>query len=243
MPNYEDYEQITDTLGWLDSSVQYKFVTRLASKDKNGNKDSFHKEYTYRSNYNNIDMVTSIKRSFDSFIVIDNFKDKDIYIQIRAQNMIMLQNILNQMVGYLFDEKLWGIKNKTLIIKGKPSPLYMQQLPMSKWISFELIVIEYNGEFDKGIRIVLSDESKYVDVRIDVFMGFVYIMNTFNMYLASMSHINYLQRPPFGTNMITFDNPPRNYNKVGEEGIETKAIRTIEQSKPKSFFDKINKIS
>lgn len=246
MPSYENYDQLTDVMGWLDPTVIYKFVTKLASKDQNGNRNPFHKEYTYRSNYNDMEFVTSIKRSFDSYIVIENAKDKDIYIQIRAQNMIMLQHTLNQIVGYLFDDKLWGIKDKRLIIKGKPVPLYMQNLPMGKWLSFELITFEINGLFDKGVRITLSDQSKYVDVRIDVFMEFVYRMLTFDMYMASMAQINYLQRPPFGTNMVTFDNPPKyvNNNTPGEESVEAKTGRKVEPPKPqRSFFSKVDDIS
>lgn len=245
MPNYENYEQLVDIIGWLDQSVIYKFITRLATKDQNGNRNPFHKEYTYRSGYNDMEFVTSIKRSFDSYLVIENIKDKDVYIQIRAQNMIMFQHTLNQMSRYLFDDKLWGIKDKRLIIKGKPEPMYMQNLPMGKWLSFELIIFEYNGQFDKGVRITLSDSSKYVDVRIDTFMGLVYQMGSFDMYMASMAQINYLQRPPFGTNMVTFDDPPKYANNVpGDGDVQGKSGRKVEPPKPqRSFFSKVENIS
>lgn len=242
MPEFENYELLTDMLGWLDSSVQYKFVTRFATKNRDGNRESFHKEYTYKSNYNNIDMLTSIKRSFDSYILIEGAKGSDIYIQIRSQNMIMLQNVLGQMVSLVFDERFWAIKNKMLVLKGKPAPIYIQQLPMSKWLSFELIVMEYNGQFDKGIRIIPSDESKYIDVRIDSFMGFVYTINTFSMYSASVAHINYLQRPPFGTNMITFDNSSNDYSNRVVADVSGKNGRFVDAKPQKSFFDKVDKL-
>jgi hypothetical protein len=41
MPTFEDYDTISDTIDWLGQSVQYKFVTKLSSKDKNGNRTSF----------------------------------------------------------------------------------------------------------------------------------------------------------------------------------------------------------
>jgi hypothetical protein len=241
MPTFEDYDTISDTIDWLGQSVQYKFVTKLSSKDKNGNRTSFHREYAYSSTYNDTEMAYSIKRSFDYYVTLESI-DKSTYIQIRQQNMIMMQNILNQVVSWLFNESYWAVKNKILVLKGKPKPLIMNYLPMNKWLSFELIVIEYNNQFDKGIRICLSDESIYVDVRIDNFMGFVYYMNTLNMYQCALSIVNYLQRPSFGTNMVTFDNQSNRTNNFEGE-VYSKGSRTIEPAKQqRSFFSKVDKL-
>lgn len=249
MPRFIDYDQITDMIGWLGPTAQYGFITKLAFKDRDGNRDSFHKEYTYKTGvYNDVDSVSSIKRSFDYYMVIEGTKDRSIYIQIRQQNMIMLQSIIGEISRCLYDTNMWAIKNKTLIIKGNPQPLVMQNLPMGKWMSFELIVMEYNGEFNKGVRICLSDESVYTDVGIDQFMGFAYYVNTLNMYMVALEHLNYIQRPPFGTNIVIFDDPPKKYNGYnnapGEGSVEGKSNRTIETPKQqRSFFSKINKVS
>jgi len=249
MPRFEDYDMISDFIDWLGQSAQCKFVVKLAKKDKDGNREGFHKEYTYRSSYNNVELVSSIRRSFDYYLTIEGVTGNDIYIQIRPHNMIMLQNVLNQISGYLFDSSLWAIKNKILVIKGKPQPLVINHLPMDKWMTFEIIVIEYNGQFDKGVRIGFPND-QYTDVRIDQFMGFLYFINTFNMYQAACTLINYIQRPDFGTNMITIDNTYRsgNYNPNYEGEVYAKGNRTIEPQIPKpqkSFFtnNKIDKLS
>lgn len=245
MLTYEDYEMLSDFIGWLGSPFQYKFVVKLAKKDKNGNRDGFHKEYMYKSNYNSVDMICSIKRSFDYYITIEN--NNGVYIQIRPQNMIMLQNIANQISGYLFNEAYWAIKSKKLVIKGKPQPLFIYNLPMGKWMSFEIIVIEYNGEFDKGVRIAFSDGNQFTDVRIDTFMEFLYFINSFNMYQAALEIVNYLGRPAFGTNMVTFEDRPEQYNRGNNPNYEgdayAKGSRVIEPKQQRSFFSKVDKLT
>lgn len=242
MPQFIDYDMITDSVYWLNQTVILKFIVKLASKNKEGNRNSFHNEYMYGSNYNNVSQAASIKRSFDYYLTLDNIHNKDMYIQIRPQNIIMLQNVLNQIVNQLFDESLWGIKNKRLIIKGQPQPLFINNLPMEKWLSLQIIVIEYNNQFDKGVRLTLSDESQYIDMTIDNFMGLVYTINSMNLYQCALSVVNYLQRPQFGTNMIIFDNDKQ--SKPSYEGdAYAKNNRTIQQAKQqKSFFDKVDKL-
>lgn len=241
MLKFENYDMLSDHIDWLGMGVQYKFVIKLANKDRNGNRNSFHKEYQYTSSYVDMDMSTSIVRSFDYYVTIEN-KQEGVYIQIRQSNLIMVQTILSQMTDYLFNETYWGVKDKKLVIKGRPQPVYIQNLPMGKWLSFELIVIEYEGTYDKGIRLTLSDESHYVDIRIDNFMGFVSFMSTLNMYQSALLGINYLQRPPYGTNMITYDNNNNSNSYVSKDGgVVGKTNRTI-PTKPKSFFDKIDKL-
>lgn len=246
MPTFEDYDMISDIIGWLGQSVCYKFVVKLGSRDKDGNRNPFHKEYTYNSTYSNVEKVTSIRRSFDYYLTIENTY-KNVYIQIRQQNMIMIQSVLSQVSGLLFDENYWAIKSKKLVVKNKPQPIFVQNLPMGKWLSFELIVIEYEGQYDKGIRIMLSDESEYLDIRIDAFMGFVYFMNCLNMYQSALSIVNYLQRPVFGTNLVEFDNNTSNYNnsRYNNDGeVYTKGNRTIgDKTRKKSFFDRVDDIT
>jgi len=246
MLNFEDYDMVSDLIDWLGHSIQYKFIVKLASKEKDGTRSSFHREYSYKSSYSDVDMVNSIKRSFDYYITLESL-NKETYIQIRPQNMIMIQNVLNQVYMWLMNDSLWAIKNKALVVKGKPAPLVISNLPMGKWISFELISIEYNGQYDKGVRIGLSDESQYTDVRIDQFMGFVYFMSSINMYQAALEIINYVQRPAFGTNMVTFDNNQGTYNKpsnYNEGDAYARGNRTIvPPTQQKSFFDKVKSIS
>jgi hypothetical protein len=237
---FENYDQISDIIDWLGKSVRYKFVTKLAGKDKDGNRNSFHKEYSYRSQYVDTSMSCSVVRSFEYYVQIESLYDRNIYIQIRPNNMIMIQNVLNQMTNLLFDENYWIIKNKKLNIKGKPNPIVIHNLPFGKWLSFELIVIEWDNQFDKGIRISLSDDSAYTDIRIDQFMGFVYFMNSLNMYQCALELLNYIQRPEFGTNLVSYDTD-RNPNIINNEEIQAKN-RTIQNKQQRSFFDKISNI-
>jgi hypothetical protein len=67
-------------------------------------------------------------------------------------------------------------------------------------------------------------------------------MNTLNMYQCALSIVNYLQRPSFGTNMVTFDNQSNRTNNFEGE-VYSKGSRTIEPAKQqRSFFSKVDKL-
>ena len=237
-----DYDAISDRIFWLASNISLNFTVKLGKKDKEGNRLHYHKEIEYASNYLNTNSVISIKRSFDYFFTIESTDNKSIYIQIRLENMIMLQNVLQEVLNSLFDQSRWSIKNKRLVTIGNFAPSVLPGLPMNKWLSFEPIVYEYNsGEFNKGVRITLSDYNLYIDIDIDKFMGLVYLINSFNMYQAASTMINYLHWNEYGTNLVQFA-PDTNEQNEGLSGA-MKANRTIPKPKQtKSFFDIKNEL-
>ena len=238
MPNFIDYDSIADRICYFDNYV-LSFVVRLAKKDKDGNRSHYHKEFQYNAPYLNTSQVIAIKRQYDYYYTIERFnleggEDKN-YIQIRAMNIIMLQNILNNMTTILFNDSNWAIKNKRLILKGQFEPLVLTNLPMDKWISFTPIVYEsIDGMFSKGVRMILSDSSQICDMTIDKFMEFTYYITSIPMTVAAQTLLNYLPME-MGTNLVTFDSPyiqQQNENKK-YEGV--KAPNRI------SYFDKNNK--
>lgn len=234
MPQFIDYDTISDKLYFLGNSIYLNFVVKLSKKDKEGNRKHYHSEYEYNSSYLNTRHGYTIKRDFDYYFTIENHS-LGIYIQIRMENMLRLQTVLKHVASILMEEKIWAIKNAKLILKGTIEPIQIP-LPMDKWISFEPTVIQYdNGQFAKGVRITYSQVDLFSDINIDQYMGLTYLLSTFNMYQSAISLINYLGWNDYGTNLITFINDQNNDEAINS-GVSSPTGRTV-QKKQKSFFD------
>lgn len=231
--NFIDYDAISDKILWFDNNFSLSFTVKLTRKDKNGNRSHFHREYVYSSQYINSDQSISIKRNYDYFLSIEDIK-RTTYIQIRVNDMIMLKMIITNIVTQLTDESLWAIKGNKLIKKNTgQQPLMLSNLVMNKWISFECIpLLDFENRWSKGVRMTLSDQSIFVDMTIDTFMGFAYIIDSFNMVQQSAIMVNYINSPGvYGANRSNIEETAEQIN--GFSGKQ----RTI-QSSNKSFFDK-----
>lgn len=186
------YDNISDKIYWLGKDVTLSFVVKLSKKDDDGNRMHFHNEYIYDSKYINTQYGVSIKRQYDFYLAIES-NQMDVFVQIRMQNIIILRSILSDMVKILTNDKYWLYKDGKYNLKGGIKPLVHNGLPMNKWLSFQPIsIINMNEEPKKGVRITLSDDSKFVDVTMDQFLGFVYIINSIDMLGYAATLVNYI---------------------------------------------------
>lgn len=245
---YMEYDSIIDDIYNLGKGLFLRMCVKLSNKDKNGNRNYFHKEYRYPSKYIDQSYNRTIKRSYDYYLLLEkkSYADNDIdcYIQIRPNNMIFIQSMLNSGINWLMDDKLYKVKDRRLIIINKPNMVKSIGLPMGLWLGIEPCVIYYenNDTYDKGIRLFLSSEDKFIDISGDSFFGLVYTLSTFNMYECSINLLNYLEKPEMGTNLLTFENESFINNEI-EDGVQSKHGRKMNIKKGKSFFDKIDELS
>ena len=235
MPSFIDYDSVGDKLYFLSEGTYLTFTVKLSKKDKDGCRNHYHKEYMYPSNqYLDKSTGVTIKRDFDYYLAIEN-KKEEIFIQIRMENMIGLNMILQNLVQILLNDNVWAVKNNRLVLKGNINPMSID-LPLDKWLSFEPLVLEYEQGFSKGVRIILSQNDKFVDLDIDKFMGLVYLLSNFNMYQSALSIVNYLNWREYGTNLVTFSDGSSNMNEGSIKSPNGRKIPTKAQ-KQKSFFD------
>ena len=233
--NFIDYDSISDKILWFDNNFSLSFTVKLARKDKSGNRNHFHKEFIYPSQYLDIDQSVALKRNYDYFLTIEDLK-KTVYIQIRINDMIMLKMIINSIISQLTDDSIRVIKDNRLMKKNTgQQPLVLPNLVMNKWISFECIpILDYEGAWSKGVRITLSDQSVFIDMTIDNFMGFAYVIDSFNMVQQAAIMVNYLNSSEIhGINRMAINNDISSEQTNGFQGKQ----RTV-QSANKSFFEK-----
>ena len=236
---YLDYDKISDDLCWLGNKCIVRMVVKLASKNKDGNRNHFHREYKYQSSYNDKREALTIRRSFNYYISIDNLDTKD-SILITVNDILLLRAQVNQVFNWFYD-KTFAMKNNKMIILEKKKPVVIDGLMGGKYLMFEpIIYTDFNEEQSKGIRITLGNPNTFTDVPVTVFAGFMYLMNSVDMYTAAQNLINYIGHPAFGTNLYTFE---KSEYVSGEQQVNNVIKeRTIEPKKKqqKSYFDSLD---
>lgn len=247
MPQYIDYEGLTDTVYSLSSNIKLNFTVKLAVPDKIGNRSFIaHKEFEFYGNkYTNKPKVISLKREFDYYLYFSDFSDKDLFVQIRLENMIIVQAVVQTLVNYFLDDSNWGVVKNRLTIKKKINPMTVD-LFMDKWISFEPIVILNDETMTeaKGLRLYLSSDDKYVDLTFNKFMGLAYTLISMNMYQSAITMLNYFDEKKCGSNFVTFNPQPQYQEIKEEERNESEGLSSsFKDRKPikktsKSYFDK-----
>lgn len=251
---FDKYEKISDDLCILGNNAILRFNVSLARKSEDGTRTSFHKEYQYNSDkYINCSDLVTIRRSFDYFISIENFKAVDgvkEFIMITIQDIMYVRSQLKMAIKWYMDEQfanLFAKKDNKVIMCGKVEPIYITGLPMDKQIILEPIAV--NTEDNKhyiGLRMYLGTANNYIDMSVDRFMGFAYLLDSINMYESAQILLNYLQRPQLGTNLYSFSYSNTSFKgePTENEFISSKNNnRTIQnKNRQKSFFSKSDEL-
>ena len=206
-----DYEKLSDDILFLGNNVVLRLNVGLGrTNNKNNERVSAHKEYMYASNkYIDADRLITLRRSFDYYLTLENSNMREASVMIRVQDILLLRAKINEALMW-FDNGTFAIKNKSLYIVRTPQPIIMSGFPDNKIIKFEPIVIQWDETQlqQQGIRMTFGIEDCYVDIPIDKFYGFVYIISTINMFESGQLLLNYLGRPEYGSNMMSFEETP-----------------------------------
>lgn len=216
-------EKISDDMYALGPNVVLRFNVHLA-RTTNNNRYHFHKEFEYSSKANGFESLVTIKRTFDFYLSLENCqKDSNgnkVFIRIGPAEYINFKTALETAISWFRDEyyETLFVYDSGKLIMTQPIPEYIvSNLPMNKYIKFEPVIIDKglaNADKEPGIRIELSDDSSYVDITLDKFMGLYYLVSNLNMYQAAITVVNYLGRPPFGTSRITMEGAGRTLPKL-----------------------------
>ena len=230
---YIDYDKISDDLCWLGNKVVVRMVVKLANKGKDGTRYHFHKEFKYDTQYTNKKDALTIRRSFNYYISIDSLEYKGCSVIISINDILLLRAKITEAFGWFYD-KTFAMKNDKMIILEKKKPITIDGLIGGKFLMFEPIVyIDYEDKQSKGIRITLSDNNTFTDVPANVFSGFMYIINSIDMFTAAQNMINYIGHPDFGTNLFTFEKSEYTSEEVISNRIKE---REIPKKQNKSYF-------
>lgn len=195
---------------FLGKNAVLKFNVYLNYEHDKFGLQNFHKEYQYYNNRLGRDQFT-ISRQFDYALSVENISsstENDIKetILIGICEMSMFKMLLNAGMEWFTNPRynnLYANKDGKLVLIEQVQPRRI--FCRSKYIEIEPIVyVDKNSVYDLGVRMYLNSETNYVEMNLSRFCGLHYIIDTFNMYQAAITLINYLQRPEFGTNLVSF---------------------------------------
>lgn len=244
-PRFEDYERITDILLFLSDKFSLNFIVVLCSKDKNGAKRFFQFETEYASRYIGSDVARAIKRNVRFYFTIDNRESFGEGFVIKPQDAFVITRLIeDQVFPWFFDPKkrIFSIVDKNLVINGKYTPIIYAQNE-TRFLSFTPIVYSFDeGTFKEGIRMEVNHQAEFVDMDIDKFIGFYYLLKNTDMYSAACSLINYVKIMPYGNNVFRMaglgggDPLPEFEMNHRENKIETKSTN---EQKRNSFLDAV----
>lgn len=194
-------ERIVDDLYWLGYNTILRFSVRLGSRDDKGNRKSYFQEFPYESNrYKDYKKLSTIKRQYEYFISLENIKEingEKEFIIIGVQDYPYFSSCIKQAASWLNNSDLYRLKDNDIIMVGTVDPIVINLMAWNKTITLEPISMknEYNVNCS-GIRMTLGNRrDNFVDIPIDRFMGFAYIIETFNMPMAAMMVLSSLGSP------------------------------------------------
>lgn len=206
---YNDYEKISDFIMFLNPEYVLKFNVELSKKDKNKNRESFHKEFGY--NFEGSYRI-NINRNIFPYLSIESIKKangKKIQIRIGINEIYFFSLRLNQATSWFTSSEyknLFVIKNGRIIIPEKVDSIKINTL-FDTYIEIEPTTIMFNNsEQVTGVRFYLDSDNISFFMDTDTLLSFNYFISNFNMYQSAQLMLNYIGRPEFGTNYSEFEN-------------------------------------
>lgn len=241
---HDQYEKLVDEVYYLGGNVILKMNVVLNRRKEDGTSFNYHNEYMYDSEkYTNHNKLITMKRCFDYFLTLENAKQYDVEkesIMIRPQDYYNIQYNLSAIQKWFEIQDMYAVKDNKLYLINPPNPITISNLAGGKKILIEATVISYENIQYEGVRIYLNNTNNYADITMDRLMGFIYIMNTIDMYGAAQHMVSYHGRPPSGDNIVVFGDP--NMEAVENGSVGGVNNRVILNKKRKSFFDDIDKM-
>lgn len=207
------YDRISDDVLFLGDATSLRFTVSL-SKDRNGRRDYYYHEYEYPSKYNGNQTLVSIKRSFDYYLSIETsprFDRKDeerVFIRIGMGQFLLMHDVLERVTSWFQDKKwskLFVTLGGKLTITSNPPYERIDDLPGNKYLEFIPIIVDRGiskADKEPGIRMYLSSQDIYCDMTVEKLFALVYVFRSFNMYQSAQEMLNYIGRPPVGTERV-----------------------------------------
>lgn len=245
--HFEMYTKIQDPLLYLGNHRNKALISVVlnAANTIQDNTKYYYREIMYFSSKLNMNTI-KIRRDYNAYLSLENVKPIDNYIEyivIQAKDLELLRLHL---IPYLesiiqnYNEIYYVDSNDKLNITDKVAP-YLIGIG-DKEIKFEPgMCQQYNGdEYQPGVEMYLNSDINMVSLDFNQVYGLLYLIRTFDLYGYANTMLNFLQRPPVGTNrhiMTSSGISPEPQLIPYQEPIEK---RVVQKKRQKSYFDKKN---
>lgn len=217
---FVNYDRISDTLMYLSMNpiVTLKFIVDLTRLDRFDNEKSFHMETKFTSKKFGRDSYT-ITRTYNCYYAI-NYKIDETLLgctlrpaDVQVLNMLIDTSIMPWYVG---NNRVYSMIDDKMVIN---KPYTDVTLPISEmnYLRFAPVVINYedSDSYKEGIRLEINGRDNCIDITLDKFMEFVYIMHNTDMIGLASSMLAYVKTPPYQVNASNFGSSGLSTNRGG----------------------------
>lgn len=232
------YNRIQDTLMFLGNNENMVCISSILSyyiKNKKKEKyDYFYSEVQYFSENMNCE-TKKIRRNYDCYLMMENVRPIGTYretIILRGKDLELLYTTLLPKFEFIisnFDKIYQGVDNKMRVTDFiKP---FMIEIGIKSLIFQPGINKTFTEELKPSIEMYLNgNKDNKICMSFDQVYGFMYLIRRFNLYSYAASMLNFIGRPPMGTNLIDMVDR-QNYNQVeATQFIESGKHRLIGES-------------
>ena len=246
---YGLYSRIQDHILFLgngENAVTISCIVLLyVNNKKRNNFDYFHTEIQYFSE-NMCCETRKIRRNFESYLLMDNTKPIGGYrdsIVFKAKDLELMYLTLLPKFEYVitnFDKIYQGVGDKVQVTDFiKP---FMIEIGNGKSLIFRPGINKvFTEELVPTIDMYINgNQDNKVSMSFNQVYSFMYFIRRFNLFDYTSNMVNYISRPPAGTNLINMvDN--RNYNQVEamnfSDPTKRRFIGDNNKIRNRSYFD------
>lgn len=248
MPNmcnliHNDYDRISDKVMWLGFGAVLNFNVDLFFQRKDNrtmmkNKENFHREFMYKNNPDEPYRVKII-RDFTYYFTIEyNTKEIKERVVIGPEQIYFfvfnLKKVMQWFIGENGINTIFSKRNDgTLFIPTHPESIKID-LAFGNYIEFEPAIDIVGGYETIGLKTYLNNDGIFFFMSSNTLYSLFHMVSTCNMYELAQNMLNYVGRPPYGTNSYNINTGAKN---VPQTKFLNNSNNTI--SNKTSFFDRV----
>ena len=248
MEDIQYFSKIQDQLLYLGNpkynSAILSVVVSLMSTNYQGDVNYFYHEIVYPSSKMNT-ITTKVKRTFNTYLALENVKPLNDnykeYIVIKGRDLEILRAVFVPYVEAVFGSQFnqifkYNAQNKLMIDTFKPRAV--NDIGGSKYIQFApgMFFNSQEDEFQPGLELTLNNPANMVVISVSQAFELIYIIRTLDLYTYGANMVNFIGRPPIGTNRLILES--NGIERPIQEPKQDEPKRVIEKKKVISYFNK-----
>jgi hypothetical protein len=220
---HNDYDRISDRVMWLSTEWMLKFTVDLNRKSTHNGRttiNNFHKEFGYTTDDGRF--AIKVNREFNYYLSIESYK-KGIdgirsSIKIGINDIFFVRARMQELIYWFTGNDMKDLfmkQNGRIKIHRSVNPIKIILQKELCSLEFEPAV-QYVNDVEQwiGVNCYVNGSQEPFFMNVNTTLAFANVINTFDMYQAAISLLNYIGRPSYGTNMIDIDQNTNNKPKA-----------------------------
>lgn len=236
------YNKIQDRLMYLGNNAVLSIVIMLYSEHEKYGRRYYYKETKYLSNKTNMP-TKKMSREFDSFLVLENLKpvgNVKEFITIRGKDLELMRMFLLPKLEYIIQnfDSIYEMRDGKMYVTDNIQPFEIDVGASKSLLFVPGIRKMYSEELQPCIDMYFNgNTANMVYLSYAQVYEFMYLIRTFQIHQYAATMLNYLGRPPAGTNLYDVTESQEYDNVVEMEKVMQG--RTIGgKFANQSYFDK-----